>query len=349
MDSPRIRRLGLCACAVSLIISGAYAAAASAGTVPADVRVVTDTGRVLADVRQYTDTTSVPTSPQAKCFFGGAGGSGKPAFVPGPTALGIVADAAQSVPELNPILVTDEYSFGLGVCGFGGVSSGPSNFWQVRVDHKALQKGGDQVQVSRGDDVLWALVPAPVCEPNPPYACLPTEPELELQAPAKAKPGRPFTVTVYEYNDSGFLKPAAGAYVSGASAATNAQGQTEVTLAATAPITAARQGAIPSRSLGVCVSAKRKRCSARRGQQILGTELADVIGGSPGPDTIKARGGDDTIGVRGRGRDRVQCGAGKDTVKADVTDRVERSSCERIDRPGKRRIHGKKAKGGAGK
>ncbi|MFN2612335.1 MAG: hypothetical protein ABR536_03070 [Solirubrobacterales bacterium] len=327
-----MQRFGLCTAAVSILFAAAMTTAAHAGTVPADLRVVTDTNRVLADVRQYTDTTAVPTSPQAKCFFGGVGGSGRPVTVAGATALGVVADAAQSLGSLSPILVTDEYSFGLGVCGFGGVSSGPANFWQVRVDHKATQVGGDQVALSRGDDVVWALVPSPVCDFNPPYTCKPTEPELVIEAPARARPGVPFTATVFEYNDTGFNKPALGASVNGALAPTDAQGHTQVTLARTGAVTASRVGAIPSRSLRVCVSARPKRCAAKRGRQILGSQLADRIGGTLGNDTIEANGGDDAISVRGRGRDSVRCGPGKDTVTADGTDRVNKASCEKIER-----------------
>lgn len=332
MNSPRIRRLGLYACAVSFLFCGALAASAQAGTVPANLRVVTDTGKVLADVRQYTDTTAVPTSPQALCFIGGVGGSGKPATVFGPTALGSVADAAQSVPALNPILVTDEFSFGLGICGFGGVSakSDFSNFWEVRVDHKVSSLSGDKAQVSSGDDVLWSLVPAtfdPMFNPI-------SEPELSLQAPARTTPGAPVTATVLEYSPAGFLRPAVGASVTGAASETDAQGHVQMSLAATATLTATRAGAIPSRSIGVCVKAKLKRCAPKRGLPIFGSELADKVGGTLGNDTIKARGGDDGISVRGRGRDKVQCGAGRDTVKADATDRVDKASCEQIDRPG---------------
>lgn len=332
MKSPRIRRFGLCACAVTFLISGVMAAAAQAGTVPANLRVVTDAGKVLADVRQYTDTTTVPTSPQALCFIGGAGGSGKPATVFGPTALGAVADAARSVPALDPILVTDEFSFGLGICGFGGVSakSDFSNFWEVRVDHKVSSVGGDKAQVSSGDDVLWSLVPATFDAMFNPIS----EPELSLQAPARMTPGAPMNVTVLQYSAAGFLGPAAGVSVTGAASPTDAAGHAQVTLPTTTTLTATRTGAIPSRSLGVCVKAKVKRCAPKRGMPIFGSDLADHIGGTLGNDTIKARGGNDMISVRGRGRDSVQCGAGVDTVKADATDRVDKASCEKIDRPG---------------
>jgi hypothetical protein len=334
MNRINLRRLGVCAAAVlTTAVALAAATPASAGTVPADLRVVTDTGKTLADVRQYTDTTQVPTSPQAKCFFGGVGGSGKPVTLDGPTALGLTADASQTQAGLQPLLITDEFSFGLGVCGFGGVSSTANNFWELRVDHKASSVGGDQVAVGRDDDILWSLVPNN-CDTTPPYACHPSSPELSLEAPARTKPGKPFAVQVFQYSDKGFVKPAAGAAVTGAGAPSDAQGNALVTLTGNGTVQATRAGAIPSRVLPVCVKSKLSRCPKKAGKPIFGSELADDITGTPGADSIKAGGGDDSISVRGGGKDQVQCGAGVDKVKADRSDRVAKASCERVIRRG---------------
>src|SRR5262245_16937889 len=178
------------------------AAPAAAKPIRADLRVVTGGGKTLADVTQFTDTTQVPTAPRARCFFGGVGGSGEPATVQGPTPLGAVADAARNRKRLLPLLITDEFSFGLGVCGIGGAAADDSHFWNVRVNHLALQVGGDQFHLEPRDRVLWALTPNPVCEPNPPYSCEPGPPELELKAPARAEPGDPFQVHVFAWSDS---------------------------------------------------------------------------------------------------------------------------------------------------
>jgi hypothetical protein len=335
VNSPRLTRpgrLALCASVAVFLISGIAATAAHAGTVPASLRVLTDTGRVLADVRQYTDTTSFKSSPQANCFHG-AGGTGKTLTVFGANALGAAADAAQSVPDLNPLLVDDEFagSFGLGICGFGGVSSNDSNFWELRVDHKVASVAGDKAAISKGDDVLWSLVPATFDAMFNPIS----EPELSLQAPARAKPKAPFNVTVLEYSPTGFLKPAVGAQVTGAPAPTDSQGHTQATQTGSGQLTATRAGAIPSRSLPVCARADLKKCPSKRGLPIFGSDLADKIGGTLGNDTIKARAGNDTISVRGHGRDVVDCGPGKDTVKADNTDKIRTGTCETIDRPAK--------------
>ena len=267
-------------------------------------------------------------------------GRNRQAFpVQGATAIGLAVDASDSIPALNPILVTDEFSFGLGVCGFGGVSSTADNFWQVRVNHFATQVGADQTILGGGDDVLWALVPAPVCDFNPPYTCQPTEPELSLDAPPRAQPGVPFTVRVTEYSDTGVPSAAVGAAVTGASQPTDASGATSVTLGSRSPIVASRSGSIPSQQLDVCVNAIPKKCPGGRGMPIFGSEREDAIGGTSGPDTIKARGDDDTVRVRGGGTDTVDCGAGSDLVRADRSDKVDKVSCEDVLRP-KKKKHG---------
>ena len=57
----------------------------------------------------------------------------------------------------------------------------------------------------------------------------------------------------------------------------------------------------------------------------------DLLSGNGGHDTIRAGGGNDTIKVRDGDRDRVFCGAGKDSVRADREDRVARD-CEHVRR-----------------
>jgi Ca2+-binding RTX toxin-like protein len=262
--------------------------------------------------------------------------------VAGPTALGLTADASQTQAGLRPLLIDDEFSFGLGVCGFGGVSAKDdfSNFWELRVDHKAVSVGGDQVAVGRGDDILWSLVPNN-CDSTPPYACHASLPELSIDAPARAKPGKPFVVQVFQYSDKGFTKPAAGAIVTGAPAPSDASGNALVTLATGGTVQATRAGAIPSRAFPVCVNSNLSRCPKKAGRPIFGSALADDITGTPGPDSIKSAAGNDAINVRGGGKDQVQCGAGIDKVKADRSDKVDRVSCERIIRRGGGKAHKK--------
>ena len=64
---------------------------------------------------------------------------------------------------------------------------------------------------------------------------------------------------------------------------------------------------------------------------IAGTAGADVIEGTGGPgDDVRAGSGDDRIHADDRHSDRVDCGAGRDTVWADRTDRVV--NCEVVHR-----------------
>ena len=59
-----------------------------------------------------------------------------------------------------------------------------------------------------GDEVLWDLAPS-----------YPYPNELALEAPERARPGVPFEVRVFSYDEKGKRKPVAGAKVSGATGA----------------------------------------------------------------------------------------------------------------------------------
>ncbi len=321
----------VCLCAVS---------AAQAKTIGAQVRVLTGDGKTLADVRQQTGTTKVPTSPQARCFFGGAGGSGEPFTTQGPNALGIVADAARNLKRLRPLEITDEFSFGLGVCGFGGSEADANHYWSVRVNHEALQVGGDQFQLHPGDQVLWALIGNPTCEPTPPYTCEPGPPELEIKAPARALPGDPFAVRVFKWSDTGERTPAPGVDVTGAAEVTRADGVAEVALPTSGKLGATDAGALAASPVTVCVRQPISLCDRARGRLVLGSTQADSIDGGGGPDRIKpgggadrvnARGGDDVVNARRGGHDAVKCGGGDDRVRADKGDQVSRD-CEAVSR-----------------
>ena len=326
--------------ALASAILALTASAAAGKPTRAEVRVVTGDGKTLVDVVQYTDTTRVPTSPQARCFFGGVGGSGAPATVEGPNALGIVADAARNRKRLRPLLITDEFSFGLGICGFGGARADAGRYWNVRVNHRGLQVGGDQRLLDPGDEVLWALIENPTCDQNPPYACQPGPPELELRARSRAAPGKPFPVKVFEWSDSGLRTPAEGVTVTGASGPTDAAGNAVVTLTGTRKLFAYRAGAISASELAVCVAEPISRCPRVRGRILIGSGDPELIRGSIGGDVIKpgagrdrvmSRAGADLIRARGGGRDRINCGPGVDRVIVDRRDLVARN-CERVRR-----------------
>ena len=233
---PRLVPFRLVAACVLAFVLLASTAAVSAAKVPAGLRVVGGGGKVLAEKTLRTGTTSVPTSKKATCFGKGTAGSGKAATIKGATALGLLGQAAKSTKALQPLLLTDAFDFGLGICGVGGYKATPKLSWYLKVNHENPELGGDTVKLKAGDEVLWAL------------AAYPYPKELSLVAPFSAHPGQPFQVSVFAYDDKGKRKPAAGATVSGASGPTDSAGHATVTLSEGTALTARRGKDIPSNS-----------------------------------------------------------------------------------------------------
>ncbi len=208
------------------------------------LRVVGSGGKTLSEQFISAKTTSVKTSPKATCLGGGTGGSGKSVQVKGPSALSALALASKRTPALQPLLITDHFvsEFGLGLCGIGKSKTTKKLSWYLKVNHKNPNKGGEQVKLHKGDEVLWALEPYPYPD------------ELALTAPREAEPNKPFTVTVFSYDDKGKKTPAAGVSVTGAAAPTGADGTTQVTLSAPGVLTATHGTDIPSNQVAVCLN-----------------------------------------------------------------------------------------------
>jgi hypothetical protein len=245
------RPAAACALALSLLLAAAAAAAVAlarpARGIPAELRVVGSGGRVLAEEKLRTATTTVPTSRRATCLGAGSGGSGRAAKIPGATALGLLGQAARSERPLRPLLITDHFDFGLGLCGVGGsVGSERTGLsWYLKVNHTDPEIGGDSVKLHAGDEVLWALAPFPYPD------------ELALRAPHRVGAGRPFTVRVFSYADDGRRRPAAGVRVTGASGPTGADGRARLTLERPRRLIARHGRDIPSNRVAVCVG---RRC-----------------------------------------------------------------------------------------
>jgi Domain of unknown function (DUF4430)/RTX calcium-binding nonapeptide repeat (4 copies) len=333
-----IRRLSLALCAFVTVL--VVVPAASAATVPAKLRVLTP-DKVLDPGTTYyvpSDIT-VPTTPDADCF-GPPGGSGAEFTYDKPNALSLLASAARADDSVAPLALTDQFGFGLGICGIGGqeAKSGDS-FWYFKVNHEEASLGADQVELKKGDDVLFYLAPDDFPNPNPA--------ELELKAPAGVKAGAPFSVSVVEHKcvtdqttfdttcDSG---PASGVAVSGGDkdATTGTDGTATVSVAdvGVAQLAASRGTDIPSEVLDTCVGPESNSCPNVRGQRIVGSPEDDKIKGTAGLDEIRSRGGDDTVDVRKGGADTVNCGAGRDTVllkRATASDGlVIKGNCEKV-------------------
>jgi hypothetical protein len=232
------------ACALALLFAFSTAAVAVAKGPLVDLRVVGAGGKSLAETTLGAATTSIKTSPKATCLGKGTGGSGHSVRIKGPTALGVLGQASKSIAALRPLLVTDHFlsEFGLGLCGIGKSSATSKLSWYLKVNHKNPNRGGESVKLHAGDEVLWALEPYPY--PS----------ELSLVAPATAETGKPFTVTVFSYDDKGKKKPAAGVTVTGASGPTDAAGNATVTLSAAATLVATHGKDIPSNQVAVCVN-----------------------------------------------------------------------------------------------
>ncbi len=193
------------ACALAFVLSFSFVPPAGAKGPVADLRVVASGGSILAEDSFGAATASVKTSPKANCFGPGTGGSGKTVTVKGPTALGMLIQASRFTQKLKPLLITDAFDFGLGLCGAGGNVVHGKASWYLKVNHKGATVGGDSLKVRAGDEVLWYLAPG-----------FPYPDELWLQAPRRTMAGEPFEVRVFSYDEKGKRKPAAGVTVSGA-------------------------------------------------------------------------------------------------------------------------------------
>src|SRR6478609_9782844 len=232
------------ACALALLLLLPTTALAAGKGAKVSVRVVGSGGKALGEEFVNAKTTSIKTSPKATCLGGGTGGSGKSVQVKGPTALGALIQASKLTPSLRPLLVTDHFlsEFGLGLCGIGKSTTTKKLSWYLKVNHKNPNKGGELVKLKKGDEVLWALEPYPYPD------------ELALVAPHEAEPNKPFTVSVFSYDDKGKKTAAAGVTVTGAAAPTAADGTTTVTLSAPGVLTATDGSDIPSNQVAVCLS-----------------------------------------------------------------------------------------------
>jgi hypothetical protein len=218
-----------CASALFLFLLMLSASAAQANRAKVDLRVIGKADKVLTEQSLVTGTTSINTSPKATCFGKGTGGSGRSVKVNGPTALGALNQAAGKTASLRPLLVTDAFDFGLGVCGIGPSKGTKTLSWYLKVNHRNPERSGEKVKIREGDEVLWALTGFPYPE------------ELSLVAPKEATPGLPFVVQVFAYDDKGKRKPA--------------KGKTSVTLAAPASLRATDAKDLPSAAVPVCAAA----------------------------------------------------------------------------------------------
>ena len=302
--------------AVAVAAAALMVPAAASASTAADLRVEGG-GKQLGQVRAYTDTAKIRTTKSATCK-----GSGLVKTVPGATALGLVWSASQVSKAFRPLAISDEFDFGLFVCGIGKYAGTDTAYWLYKANHREPEVGGDQLKLGRRSQILWYF--------SDTTANVNTGDELSLVAPADARANATVTVTVYAYDSAGRRTPAAGAIVAGQT--TDAQGKARIDTPGKGNLRlrATRGADIPSGNAYVCVS-KSGHCATHRGVPILGSQGADKITGTGAADTIDAGAGDDVISVRRTGVDRVRCGKGRDHVKADRADRIAHD-CEVVKR-----------------
>lgn len=246
---PRIIPVRLAvACALALVLSLTIVASATAKGFSADLRVVGSGGKFLAEKSLATATTSVKTSTKATCFGNANAGSGASASVPGNTPLGLLAKASKSTGSLSPLLLTDAFDFGLGLCGVGTSVAKGATSWYVKVNHKSLSVSVDAAKIKAGDEVLFALAKS-----DPKTYEYPDE--LYLVGPSNVQAGKAFTVRVFAYDGKGKRTPAEGVKVSGAGGLTGPDGKAQVTLNKPSRLLATQGELIPDRT-PICVAGK---------------------------------------------------------------------------------------------
>lgn len=211
------------------------------------VRVVTWQGEILVDRPVPVGSTTVPTSSRATCFGGSPTDGSR--TLKGTTALGALQRATVGVPELRPLLLTNAFDFGLGVCAIGRYAPAGEEWWALKVNGVLATTGGDTTFLESGDSTLWYL--------DRSYsAAMPDE--LKLTAPGVTRPGAQVTARVTALDGSGRARPAPGARVflgPDQVGTTDLSGRITVRIRSSARLVARLPGLIPSNRVPVLVRA----------------------------------------------------------------------------------------------
>ena len=334
---PQARR-ALAAVAASVSMFCLFVPAAQ-GSTTAELRVLTP-GGVLDSGTNYVieDPITVATTPEADCF-GPPGGSGAEYEQTRPNALGLLATGSLDNRELKPLGLTDQFGFGLGLCSIGKAEADSNSFWYLKANGEEAAVAIDQLEVNDGDEVLLYLSPSTFPAPNPA--------ELELDSPARVRPGEEFEVAVTEsscttdqttFETSCGSGPADGVTVKGGAkpVTTGADGVATVTARSSASmrLIGTRGSDIPTKKLELCVDLDLDLCPKAFGERFVGASSDDRLKGGKGSDEISGAKGDDKIDIRAGGVDQVDCGAGTDRVtvkRSDSDDEISRN-CERIQK-----------------
>jgi hypothetical protein len=312
-----LKRAALAACAVAVL-----AGPAAAEAVTTKLRVEAGGKDIGPGLSYVHDSVTYKTSKSEAC-----NGSGESGELNGPTALGLLVQASDFTRGLRPVQISDEFEFGLLVCGVGGYESSDTSYWLYKVDHVAPEVGGEQFAIKRShDEVLWYFVNGPVNSGS----------ELGLRLSSQVvQAGKSVEVTALQYDESGAASAAEGVELRGAGdTTTGSDGKARVTFdkAGKRSIRGERLFDIPTEELELCVwEEKASECDQFLAGWVVGTDRDDRMRGTPDPERITGRRGDDRINSRGGKADSVRCGPGEDVARVDQRDRVKRN-CETVKR-----------------
>ena len=316
-----LKRVALAACVFAVLA----ASSATADAVTTKLRVEAGDQDIGPGFHYVHDSVSYRTSQRGAC-----NGSGERGSIAGPSALGLLIQASGFTRGLRPVQISDEFEFGLLVCGVGGFNASDSAYWLYKVDHVAPEVGGEQFAIDRShDEVLWYFVNT-TSGSN-------TGDELELVLVDQVvEAGTPVNVVVRKYDENGQQTPAEGVRLAGVGGVmTDANGSATVVFeeAGRPSLRGERGNDVPTDVEHLCVwEQSASECKKWLTGWVVGTDRADRMRGTANPERIAARRGPDRIRSRGDGMaDSVRCGRGKDVVRADELDRVRRS-CETVRR-----------------
>lgn len=189
--------------ALVALATAAVPTSALADAVKAELRVEGGQNKALDPGTMYkTDTTTARASNECGPI------ENRKQKLEGPTATGIVNDAADENRKLDPFRVSDTFSFGLIVCRIGEFGAfGANKAWLYRVNHEDGTVGGDQFRLDDGDEVLWYFANFDTGAN--------TGKELLLQAPNRAERGEQVTIRAFQFASNGARSPAEGVKVRG--------------------------------------------------------------------------------------------------------------------------------------
>lgn len=223
--------LALCGASFALVLAPPTVALAAGGS-RVTVRIEGKTRTLLAPtvVKTHTGSITKAGAPRGACSATSAAGA---------------LDTATHHHWVGKFETSDYFITSI----LGDTEPGKVNFWEIFVNNVAAQAGACEINLHRGDQLLFAVVPSTGAFEYP----------LKLTAPSHALVGHSFNVKVVWFNAKGVPKPLVRARVVGAggvSATTNGHGIASISEphAGTVALRASRKGYIRAAPVRVRVS-----------------------------------------------------------------------------------------------